>query len=569
MRMPSLQSNAEGPKRQRLLSQFRSDLPIVALSAVLTSVAAVAEAGALILVVSLAEVLAGGEPSRVESSFGPFNLDLTFGQGIAASSLLLVAAATGRIVANYITIRRRTELTRQWRYELAAGFLGSSFEYESSRRKGQILETTGKQADQGAQVIDLMAMTLNSVLTMIILTGASFALDPVVASILLLGGGLLLLLLRPFSRRVRQLSATVTRLDVNLGNDVDELSRVARDIKMFGASHEFLGRTTRTADRSARFDRRRQVYARSVPILYQVLGLLLLLAAIGFAFVRGGTSLTAMGGAALLLLRGISYGQRVSTYQQGIATKAPFVDSVKDQLDDYSRNAERFGNATLERVGSIEFDGVSYLYPGNEAPAVDDVRLTVKDPGITGLVGVSGSGKSTLAQLLLRLRLPSDGQVLVNGVDYKDYAFGSWQKTVSFVPQEAELIHGTVMDNIAFFRDWITREDVETAAEAVGLSEHILSLPDGFESEIGPSVRDFSGGQKQRIGIARALAGKPSLFVLDEPTSALDNESEEWVMRTLRRLRSTSIVIVITHRESTMDHCDTLIRLESGRIVAA
>lgn len=120
----------------------------------------------------------------------------------------------------------------------------------------------------------------------------------------------------------------------------------------------------------------------------------------------------------------------------------------------------------------------------------------------------------------------------------------------------------------AFFRDWVTRDQIEAVVEAVGLTDHIRSLPQGFDTQIGPTVRDFSGGQRQRIGIARALAGNPSLFVLDEPTSALDSESEQWIMRTLSRLRETGIVIIITHRPSTQEHCDLLIRLDDGQVVS-
>ena len=158
--------------------------------------------------------------------------------------------------------------------------------------------------------------------------------------------------------------------------------------------------------------------------------------------------------------------------------------------------------------------------------------------------------------------------MLVNGVDAHEFDTESWRKTVSFVPQETELIHGTVADNVGFFRDWVTSDQIEAAIEAVGLSDHIRSLPEGLDTQIGPTVREFSGGQRQRIGIARALAGNPSLFVLDEPTSALDSESEQWIMATLSHLRESRIVIIITHRASTQEHCDLVVRLDSGQVVS-
>jgi ABC-type multidrug transport system fused ATPase/permease subunit len=149
----------------------------------------------------------------------------------------------------------------------------------------------------------------------LILAGAAIVLSPLVTSILLLGGGLLLIALRPFSRRVRQLSATVARLDVDLGNRLDETVRVARDIKLFGGTDEFTKSAHRTTNRSAQADRRRHIYVKTVPIIFQTVGLLLLLVALIVASSATGVSLVAMGGAALLLLRGLSYGQQLSSVQ--------------------------------------------------------------------------------------------------------------------------------------------------------------------------------------------------------------------------------------------------------------
>jgi ABC-type multidrug transport system fused ATPase/permease subunit len=156
----------------------------------------------------------------------------------------------------------------------------------------------------------------------------------------------------------------------------------------------------------------------------------------------------------------------------------------------------------------------------------------------------------------------------VNGEPAQAYDSNSWQSEVSFVPQEPELIHGTVAENIGFFREGISDDHIRRAVEAVGLADLVASLPEGISTLIGPTVHNFSGGQKQRIGIARALVGNPSLFVLDEPTSALDEESEGWVMRTLGELRQNRFVIVITHRQTTLQHCDTIIQMDHGRIVS-
>jgi len=138
----------------------------------------------------------------------------------------------------------------------------------------------------------------------------------------------------------------------------------------------------------------------------------------------------------------------------------------------------------------------------------------------------------------------------------------------TLVPQKTSLFRGTVEENIAFFRP-LDRDAVEEAARKAGLHETIMRLPEGYATQLGAARRDLSGGQAQRIGIARALAGKPSLIVLDEPTSALDVDSEELITDTIRSLPDDVIVVIVAHRISTLRHCSRLAVLDKGQMVAS
>lgn len=548
------------------LAYFWTEWKPVAFSAFIASAAAVAEATGLVLVATVAEHI--GSPNEFTIDLGPASFSFTFAEAAWTAGALVVASALGRLIASYISIRRRTYLMNQWRSELTAGFLGSTYAHQSSRKRGEVLEIAGQQSGAAAQVIEILANALNSVLSMLVLVVGAFALDPVVALILLVGGGGLLLALRPASKRARRLSAKAAGIDIELGNQLDEMLRMSKDIKVFGSERAFTQRATNLIRRSAEALKRMLLINRVVPIAFQTTGLLLLLVALGVSASIGPTSITVIGGTALLLLRGITYGQQLSTFQQTIARSTPFVGNVLSQLDEYAANRAESGSGPISAVESIELQGVGYDYVPGELPALDDVNLVLKDQGIVGLVGPSGSGKSTLAQLILRVREPTRGRILVNGAPANMLDIDQWRQLVSFVPQEAELIHGTVRENVGFFREWITDDDIVEALEAVGLTELVDSLPAGLDTSVGPTVRQLSGGQKQRIGIARALVGKPALFVLDEPTSALDDDSEAWVMASIQRLRSSCIVIVITHRASTREHCDTVINLSKGRVSA-
>ena len=548
------------------LRHLRGEWLAIALSSGLSSLAAAGEAAGLVLIITLANTLAEGGSASIKPEVGPVEVRLSFSAGVIAAAVLVVGSLITRVGASYVLAKKEAGLMKSWRKRIVGGFLISRYEFQARQRAGDLIEAVGHHSRQAAGLFAMVANLLNALLSMIILVGVAFVVDPIAASVLIGGGTLLLGALRPASKRTRTLAAQEADFDVMFGNQIDEVVEVARDIKLFRADELFARRTDRIADQTAYTQQRVILLGRSVPQFFQAIGLLILLAVLAIATLRTDVNVAALAGAAILLYRGLAYGQQISGFQQQLARYGPYVHRLTQVVESFTQHSEDFGSLPLDRVGAVEIEDVSYRYEKGDAPAIRGANVTIKEPGIIGFVGPSGSGKSTLAQLLLRLRTPTRGRILVNGIDTQEYDSDSWHRGVAFVPQEASLVHGTVAENISYFRDWLTKSEIEEAARAVGLTAHIESLPKGFETPIGPTVREFSGGQRQRIGIARALAGNPSLVVLDEPTSALDSESEEWVMRTLGLLRESSIVIVITHRDTTLRYCDAILRFQSGQV---
>jgi ABC-type multidrug transport system fused ATPase/permease subunit len=185
---------------------------------------------------------------------------------------------------------------------------------------------------------------------------------------------------------------------------------------------------------------------------------------------------------------------------------------------------------------------------------------------IVGVVGPSGAGKSTLVQLLLGLRDPDDGRVLADGRDISTMDRAEWARKMTFVPQAAHLIAGTIAENIAFLRDGVTQEDVERAARLAHFHEDVAGFPEGYERQVGKHGGHLSGGQQQRLCIARALVEHPDVLILDEPTSALDVRSEHLIRNTLLSLKDRMTVIVIAHRLSTLTICDRIMVVNDGEL---
>ena len=184
-----------------------------------------------------------------------------------------------------------------------------------------------------------------------------------------------------------------------------------------------------------------------------------------------------------------------------------------------------------------------------------------------GIIGPSGAGKSTLVQILLGLRSPTGGRYLINGTPADQFARKDWHRLVAYVPQDPQLLYGTVAENIRFLRE-IDDEAVRHAARLAGIHDEIMTWPDGYETVVGPRANAVSGGQQQRICLARALAARPQMLILDEPTSALDPHSELLIRESLLGLRHELTLFVVAHRLSTLDLCQRIMVIVDGRLEA-
>ncbi len=213
----------------------------------------------------------------------------------------------------------------------------------------------------------------------------------------------------------------------------------------------------------------------------------------------------------------------------------------------------------------IVFENVSFRY-GNTA-VLQDINLHVKSGEKIALVGSSGSGKTTLVSLLLRFFDVSEGRVLMDGRDVRDYTTASLRGYVGLVTQDTFLFNDTVAGNIRYGKMDATQEEVEAVAHLAHAHDFVSVMDDGYETMIGEHGVRLSGGQKQRLAIARAILTDPKILVLDEATSALDTESERQVQLALDEATSGRTVFAIAHRLSTIKHCDRILVLDEGRIV--
>jgi ATP-binding cassette subfamily B protein len=217
--------------------------------------------------------------------------------------------------------------------------------------------------------------------------------------------------------------------------------------------------------------------------------------------------------------------------------------------------------------GGVEFRGVEFGYPGADEPVLRDITGTIEPGRTTAVVGSTGSGKSTLVNLIPRLYDVTAGQVLVDGVDVRDYALENLWSRMGIVPQQAFLFSGTVADNLRFAAAEADEEQMWAALRTAQVADFVAALPDGLESPVDQGGVNLSGGQRQRLAIARALVRRPALYILDDSFSALDFGTDARLRTALPGHVAGASVIIVAQRVSTIMNADRIIVMDRGRIV--
>ncbi|GAB7045287.1 ABC transporter ATP-binding protein [Catenuloplanes indicus] len=217
--------------------------------------------------------------------------------------------------------------------------------------------------------------------------------------------------------------------------------------------------------------------------------------------------------------------------------------------------------------GHLRLEDVTYAYPGSDTAAVAGVTLDVPAGSSLALVGETGSGKSTLAALVSRLHDPDSGRVTIDGVDLRDLRLDDLAGIVGVVSQETYLLHTTIRENLRYAKPDATDAEIEAAARAARIHDHIQTLPDGYDTVVGSRGYRFSGGEQQRIAIARTLLRDPRILVLDEATSALDTSTERAVQRAFDTLAEGRTTVTIAHRLSTVRDADQIAVIDHGRVI--
>ena len=380
-------------------------------------------------------------------------------------------------------------------------------------------------------------------------------------------GVLAAFLYRGIGKRGRQ----ITEVNQHLASSLVESFAGVRLIRATDSQDRVIARCSELSQQQASLEEKViRINALAVPITetVAVAGAMTIVGLAYLVFVRTHVMLSShLLGFGFILLRLLPLVNQIYQLQSHLVYLAWGVKEVERWLASPQYPNRPFGALKFDGVRqSIRFEQAGFVYP-NGTQALTSVSVEIPAGKTVALVGASGSGKSTVATLLLRLRQPNAGRIVVDGNDYWEFSADSWHGSVAVVEQEAFLFCDTLARNIAFGFPEVSAEAIRTAVRQAQLEDLVKGLPEGLETVVGERGMTLSGGQRQRLAIARALVRDPKILILDEATSALDPLSERLVQSALEDATQGRTVLVIAHRLSTIQHADHIVVLDKGRAV--
>lgn len=377
--------------------------------------------------------------------------------------------------------------------------------------------------------------------------------------------------LRKLGKRIRRGTRGSLQAQEGLLRVATETLQGLRAVKSSTAESEAIARFAHQNNEAVRHEMKvRTARALSSPVVETLASAVLLVLAL-FAtreIIQGDlplASFTLSLGA--LAMSGANLRPLTSLINEMQAAAAP-AQRLCDILDEPLERDDADRPPAVRHARSIEFDHVTYTYPGAEHAALRDVSLNILHGEKVAIVGPNGCGKTTLLSMLPRLLLPDSGRVRIDGHDIAEFGLRSLRRQIGVVTQETVMFRGSVAENIAFgLGEDATREQVIDAARRAHADEFIRRIPGGYDADIAEQGTSLSGGQRQRLAIARAIIREPSILILDEATSQIDTESEAHINAALDEFCRGRTALVIAHRLSTVLHADRIVVMEAGRIV--
>jgi len=480
---------------------------------------------------------------------------------------LFIAKAFVSLWLSYIQIGIATEYERRTRSTLFKKVLSASWPYLLREKLGNLETALMIDAPASMSLLLKMSGSITVATSLLMYLVVAFSISAPITLTTLGLGIIVFISLRPFTNRVHALSRERVAIFRDTAHHVTEHVGGLKTVKALGVESSAVERGSLLFNDIKKLSTRIQIFQQISSQAMAPIGIMYIAAILSLAFKTPFISLAALPTILYLIYRIFTYIQQLQMNLQYMSELVPHLERVIN----YENNAQEWKEGTAGSLPfsfkeALSFDHVSFSYQ-KERLVLRDVSFSIRKGSMVGIVGPSGAGKTTCVDMMLRLLEPTLGAITLDRVNIRDVALPEWRRKVGYVSQDFFLIQDTISNNIRFYDESISDEDVWEAARLAHIDAFIRKCPNGLETMVGERGIMLSAGERQRITIARALARKPELLILDEATSALDNESEAHIKRVIEELKGHITIIAIAHRLSTIMDSDTLVVLQDGRVV--
>lgn len=473
----------------------------------------------------------------------------------------------GKVSADYLSARIQAEMVEH----IFRQIMSFSFRCASAYKVGDLITYVNQSAAAIDKHITYSNLVIIGVMTILAQTVILFAISPALSGITIFLCCLILVIQKYLLPNIKRAAIDIAEVRVSVYKQIVESLQALRVIHTFARQSATIGQVHQLqAGLVPKLE-----YQSRLSRLSEPLGKILTLTTIAILLVVGFIILKDSNAVLPSLITFLAVLNRLSMHLNDVAGKVNLLAENSGEFSRLQEILEPEGKEFSRRSGKtftgihqdIRFDNISLQYSEAQAPALKNISFELEKGKVTALVGGSGAGKSSIADLLVGLYEPTQGAILVDGVNLRDYSMESWRSHLGVVSQDTFTFNQSILENIRYGQPTATEEEVIEAAIAAQADQFIRELPEGYQTIVGERGYRLSGGQRQRLALARAILKQPEILILDEATSALDSHSERLVQQTLALFQKQRTVLVIAHRLSTITDSDQIIVLENGQIV--
>lgn len=549
----------------------RKAIPVLIILGLLASIAEGLGIGLLIPVVSSMLITDGvgaaGPFARAMDTVGALAegdrqllfLSILIAGLIAIKTLVLVVNVRLAAVIN-------GNVTRELRVSLFRRLLSMDYGAFGQLNRGRLMNLLDVQTYRASEALMHAVSLLTATCFLLVFTILLLLISWQLTIIVVLIAVPISMFVRARTRRAHTYAEEQLQRNSSLTSGIMELLGSMRTIRILGQEATELERLSVAADAAQKSFVRTETVTWTVVPMVELFYVPVFLVVLGYAW-HSGIAVPSLLAFLVLLYRMQPQLSRIDYARVSLGGFAPGILELARLLDTPGLEGPRSGSLCFNGLKhGIHFDQVTFSYQGSETPTVHDVCFTIPSGSVFAIVGRSGAGKSTLLNLLFRLYDPTHGEIRFDGIPLKEYDLSSIRSSLAFAGQDADLMAGTIFDNIVFGATDTSLEAVERAARAAHAMEFIRELPLGLNTAVGDRGINLSGGQRQRIALARALAREPDLLVLDEATNAVDNLAEQAIHETIRELKGRCTIVIVAHRLNTVNLADQVVLIADGRI---